>query len=446
MTMTATLGYPRIGRQRELKKALEAYWHGQIDAQSLQQTQQAIAAGAWQTQAQAGIDQIGVGDHSLYDWVLDWAVWLGAVPARFRPWQGLDRVMAMARGRDGVPALEMTKWFDTNYHYLVPELTDDWLPADFQEFRERAIAARAVLGEKAVPMVLGPATFWILSRAWVAQETLWEALWPRYVQLFAELQGAGFREVQVHEPALVLNDSMALQDRCTAFYGQDWGLAIHLQTYFDDLGANYGWVTALPVASIGLDFTRGENLRLVQTHGFPTDKALGVGLVDARNVWRCRREPVTALLTALTAATPAPLRFQMSASLQFLPHTTARETRLPEPLRQVLGFADEKLTELVALATDREAYLTDSDRRWSAFAEFSPANPAVAARLQNLKPSDFERSLPYAERLPHQPSLPPLPTTTIGSFPQTAAVRQWRTTWKRGEMATEEYQKAIDAE
>ncbi|MEN9208263.1 MAG: 5-methyltetrahydropteroyltriglutamate--homocysteine S-methyltransferase [Gloeomargarita sp. GMQP_bins_120] len=450
---TATLGYPRIGKQRELKKALEAFWQGQLDESGLYQAAQAIEQQNWQTQQAAGIDRIGVGDMSLYDGVLDWSLRFGIVPERFRHWAGLDRYFAMARGQMGVPALEMTKWFDTNYHYLVPEITVPLQPADFSDFLTTVQRAQTVLGQRAVPLVLGPLTLVRLSRTTVDLAVLLGELTPRYVSLLEELQRLGVVEVQIHEPALVLGDA----DRYQSFYQTTYqtlaqvGLPIHLVTYFDDLGSAYPWVVQLPVAGLSLDFTRGNNLALVQQYGFPGDKVLGAGVVDARNVWAISPEAVIATLRTLQSLAPR-LRVQPSASLQFVPYDVDLETQLPTPLHQVLSFAQQKLGEVRLLAqalqgeTQAEKELQAINQRWQVFEGFRPVNPGVRERLQNLKPSDFSRPLPYEERKARQPVLPPLPTTTIGSFPQTPEVRQLRVKLKRGQITQAEYEAAIDAE
>jgi 5-methyltetrahydropteroyltriglutamate--homocysteine methyltransferase len=225
---------------------------------------------------------------------------------------------------------------------------------------------------------------------------------------------------------------------------------LHLVTYFDDLGEAYPWVMQLPVSAISLDFTRGRNLELLKQHGFPADKRLGVGIVDARNVWQIRPEPALSLVNQIQSIT-ANLSLQPSASLQFVPYDAARETHLPEALRHVLSFAEQKLREVVFLARTVAGEDTKVDQNsiqsaWKAFEQFSPANPTVQDKLKNLKMNDFQRSLSYAVRLPQQQSLPPFPTTTIGSFPQTSEVRQLRVKYKRGELTLAEYQIAIDAQ
>jgi methionine synthase (B12-independent) (EC 2.1.1.14) len=448
---TATLGYPRIGKNRELKKALESFWSQKSDAANLQRTLQQVMLANWQTQKDAGIDHIGIGDTSLYDLVLDWSVRLGLIPQRFRHLSGLDQYFAMARGKEGIPALEMTKWFDTNYHYLVPEITADMQPkADFSDFLAVVHQAQSVLGPKAVPIILSPVTLLCLSRVEGDWQEHLHRLLPLYAELLKQLAACGITEVQFHEPILVTSQAGAVREAVVTTYTQlaAVGVPIHVMTYFDDLGDAYPWVVALPVAGISLDFTRGNNLQLLQTYGFPGDKQLGVGLVDGRNVWKIRPQRVLATLEAIQKVTTN-LRIQPSASLQFVPHDARRETHLPAPLRQVLSFAEQKLEEVVLLAQGGAAaqeQLAVIEAQWQEFARFSPENPTVRERVRQVTAQSLERALPYDQRRPLQPQLPLLPTTTIGSFPQTDEVRQLRVKRKRGEITQAEYEAAIDAE
>lgn len=450
---TATLGYPRIGKSRELKKALEAFWGGKSDAETLIQTRHEVEFKNWEAQRKAGIDRIGIGDMSLYDHVLDWSIRLGIIPERFASFTGLERYLAMARGKDGIPALEMTKWFDTNYHYLVPEIPETLQPADFSDFLETVHRAQTLLGEHAIPIILGPITLLRLSRFEMNQEEAGKKLSERYFLLLQELKKMNIPEVQIHEPALVLGDAANFKPLYQSTYQSfsQIGLPIHLVTYFDDLGDTYPWVMELPVAGISLDFTRGRNLELLQQHGFPADKELGVGIIDARNIWKIRPDSILSTLEAISRITTN-FRIQPSASLQFVPYDTQLETKLPEPLLQVLSFAEQKLEELRLLANylngnpEADKSLEVIRSQWQTFAQFSPVNQAVKERLQNLTVKDFERALPYEQRQKRQPVLPPFPTTTIGSFPQTTEVRQLRVKLKRGEITQAEYEAAIDAE
>lgn len=450
---TVTLGYPRIGKNREVKKALEAFWSGKSDAETLLQTVHDVESTNWQTQLEAGIDRIGIGDTTLYDHVLDWSVRLGLIPDRFCHLSGLEQYFAMARGKDGIPALEMTKWFDTNYHYLVPEIAAESKPqANFADFLATVQRSQALLGDRAVPIILSPVTLLKLSRLESDLAAHLSKLLPLYSELLTQLKALGISEVQVHEPILVTSSAADLQEAIATTYAElaQIGIPIHLVTYFDDLGATYPWVMALPVAGISLDFTRGRNLDLLKQHGFPSNKQLGVGIVDARNIWKIRPEPVLSMLETIQSVT-SNLLLHPSSSLQFVPYDATRETKLPEPLRNVLSFAEQKLEEVVMLANtlsgnDPSEQLAVVQTQWATFEQFNPANPKVQTALKNLTTNDFQRSLSYTLRLDQQLPLPALPTTTIGSFPQTSEVRQLRVKYKRGDLTEAEYQAAIDTQ
>jgi 5-methyltetrahydropteroyltriglutamate--homocysteine methyltransferase len=451
--LTMTLGYPRIGKNREVKKALETFWSGKSDAETLLQTIRDVESTNWKTQLEAGIDRISIGDTTLYDHVLDWSVRLGLISDRFRHLTGLDQYFAMTRGNDGIPALEMTKWFDTNYHYLVPEISANSSPqANFTEFLATVQRSQALIGERAMPMILSPVTLLKLSRLEGDLTAHLHNLPPLYSDLLTQLKAMGVLAVQLHEPILVASTAPDLQTAVTTTYQQlaQVGLPIHLVTYFDDLGATYPWVMELPVAGISLDFTRGRNLDLLNQHGFPSDKQLGVGIVDARNIWKLRPEPVLSTLEAIQSIT-ANISLHPSASLQFVPYDAQRETQLPEPLRNVLSFAEQKLEEVMILAdtlsgSDPDDRLAVLQTQWATFEQFNPENERVHNKLKNLTTSDFQRSLSYSLRLDQQLPLPILPTTTIGSFPQTSEVRQLRVKYKRGELTEADYQAAIDAQ
>lgn len=451
-TITATLGYPRIGKNREVKKALEAFWSGKISSESLLETIKQVEEDNWKNQLHAGIDKIGVGDTTLYDHILDWTFRFGLIPERFKQFSGLERYFAMARGKEGIPALEMTKWFDTNYHYLVPEIHRNVLNADWSDFIERVNRAQNILGKRAIPIVFGPCTLVRLSNLEINVEQAISLLIPLYINLLTELKSIGIQEVQIHEPALVLSDAKNWREHYQTVYKSlaRVELFLDLVTYFDDLGETYNWVMELPVNAISLDFTRGRNLELIKNYGFPEDKRLGIGIVDARNIWQIHPEKIIPELKVIKDIAKE-FTIQPSASLQFVPYDATRETNLPEPLRNVLSFAEQKLQEVVLLAktisgldTSREIQQIKSKQE--EFYKFSPANSELQTKLRNLKSDDFERSLPYSERITRQLSLPPFPTTTIGSFPQTSEVRQLRVKLKRGEITLAEYQAAIDAQ
>jgi 5-methyltetrahydropteroyltriglutamate--homocysteine methyltransferase len=456
---TQTLGYPRIGKNREMKRALEAYWKGQLDVDALWQTFWDTAEERWQDQLDAGIDYIGVGDMTLYDHTLDWAVRFGLIPSRFHALTGLERYFAMARGAPDIPALEMTKWFDTNYHYLVPEVETNQptegvptLKPDFVDFLALIKRAQAKLGERAVPIVLGPLTLLHLSRLQMPMAVALDALLPLYVQLLTDLKAMNVPEVQIHEPVLVLgleaSAAAALETLARKAYAAmaEADVPLNLVTYFDDLDtAVFSWVVGLPVDVITLDFTRGDTLTLLQSQGgghirWPAGKTLAAGLVDGRSVWRMRPHAIARCLDALRDI--ASLRVSVSSSLQFVPYAAARETELPTPLRGVLAFAEEKLVELASLG---HGALESAKEAWTDFYAFAPSDVEVHAKVQALTDDDFSRALSYQERRALQIQLPLLPTTTIGSFPQTREVRRLRSRYRRGEITETTYHAGVDA-
>lgn len=410
----------------------------------------------WKIQLEAGIDKIGVGDTTLYDHVLDWMFRFGLIPERFQQFSGLERYFVMARGKEGIAALEMTKWLDTNYHYLVPEIAEETLSADFNDFLERVGRAQKILGNRAIPIVLGPCTLLRLSKLEpnIDIDKLVSKLIPLYINLLTDLKNLGVEEVQIHEPALVLGDANSWKEHFQTVYNSfsSVGLPLNLVTYFDDLGETYPWVIELPVSAISLDFTRGRNLEFIKNYGFPQDKRLGVGIVDARNIWQIYPEKVLPILQEIVETLHGiSLDIQPSASLQFVPYDAKREKQLPEQLRNVLSFAEQKLQEVIFLARTITGENTQVEQdflesNWSKFEQFSPANQSVQERLKTLNIANFQRSLSYGLRLDSQIPLPLFPTTTIGSFPQTSEVRQLRMHYKRGELSQEAYQAAIDVQ
>lgn len=449
--ITQTIGYPRIGKNREIKKALEGYWSGRINEHNLMQTFEDIEFAAWKSQLEAEVALVGVGDATLYDHVLDWAVRFGLVPPRFRGLEGLERYFAMARGLPGKPALELTKWFGTNYHYLVPEVgLEPSLDEDFSDFLERLQEARRLLGERAVPIVLGPITLLALSRLEISFDAALRNLLPKYRHLLEAIKSLGIAEVQLHEPALVWGGVDDLKEHFRNAYNDlsSVGISHNLVTYFDDLGEHYGWIVQLPVDVITLDFTAGDNLSLIGAYGWPQDKTLAAGVIDGRNIWRIRPREVFDLIDELHDL--APVRLSVSSSLQFVPHCLDPETHLPDQLRGVLAFAEEKLSELRLLGRslageEVNADLQAANNAWQAFKDFAPDDPVVSEKIRNLGEKDFSRSLAYPARRAKQLRLAPLPTTTIGSFPQTRAVRSLRAKFKRGEIDLATYRAGIDA-
>ncbi|HET8625878.1 MAG TPA: 5-methyltetrahydropteroyltriglutamate--homocysteine S-methyltransferase [Thermomicrobiales bacterium] len=473
MAITANLGYPRIGARRELKRALEGYWQGKVGADDLRARAAAIRAANWAAQRDAGIDLIPANDFSLYDHVLDTIALVGAVPPRYG-WDGgavdLDLYFALARGeqdaRRDVPALEMTKWFDTNYHYLVPEFRPGQVfrlsgTKPFDEFAE----ARA-LGVAARPVLLGPVSFLLLGKVRPedapggAFDPLVELLDPLvavYAEVVGRLAAQGAEWIQLDEPCFVQDrgprEWAALRRAYTALAAAKGGAKILVQTYFGHVGESYETLAALPVDGLGLDFVRDpENLDLLERHGFPADKRLAAGVVDGRNVWRADLDAALALLERLARRVPSErLIVGPSCSLQFVPLDIALEPAGEfDVVRPWLAFARQKLDEVAALRRGldegRGAVAADLDvaRRALDDRRRSPRtrDPEVRRRLAAVTPALERRASPFAARRAAQRAalgLPPFPTTTIGSFPQTAEVRRARAQWKQGALTQEGY-------
>jgi len=461
MTTVTNLGFPRIGAKRELKRALEAYWSGESSAQSLQDTARALRARHWQLQREAGVDVPPSNDFSLYDQVLDAAFLFDAIPARYRALADADPLagyFALARGvqRDGhdLHALEMTKWFDTNYHYLVPELQAGQgfaLRGDkpLAEYRE----ARA-LGIQTRPVLLGPVSFLLLSKTVDGSPALdlLDALLPVYVELLGALKDAGAEWVQLDEPLLVQD----LDETARAAYVHAYATLataprpkVLLATYFGALDDNLPLAASLPVDGLHVDLVRAPEQLDAVIKALPAGRVLSAGLVNGRNIWRTHLDNALVLARYAHGHLSNRLWLSPSCSLLHSPVDLALETRLDDELRGWLAFARQKLQELRLLAdaidgaAHAEAGLAEARARIESRRQ-SPRvhKPAVAARLAALTPADAQRHSRYPQRHLAQAAalkLPRFPTTTIGSFPQTLEVREARARNKSGKLSDADY-------
>ncbi|AMJ58071.1 MULTISPECIES: 5-methyltetrahydropteroyltriglutamate--homocysteine S-methyltransferase [Stenotrophomonas] len=462
MTIITNLGFPRIGARRELKHALESYWRGETDAAQLQASAAALRARHWQLQRDAGVDVPPSNDFSLYDHVLDTAFLFDAIPARYRALlhsTPLDAYFAMARGlqRDGLDlhALEMTKWFDTNYHYLVPELQRGQsfhLRGDkpLAEYRE----AKA-LGIETRPVLLGPVSFLLLSKTSDGSNPLdlLDNLLPVYAQLLAALKQEGAQWLQLDEPVLVQDldaASKAAFERAYAYFSALPRPDILLATYFGALEDNLALATTLPVEGLHVDLVRAPEQLDAVVRALPAERVLSLGLVNGRNIWRSPLDNALILARyALGHRGADKLWLAPSCSLLHCPVDLGLEKKLDAELRDWLAFSRQKLQELRVLADaldgkpDAEQALgrareaIDARRR-------SPRvhNPKVKARLAALSAADARRDTPHAQRQLLQADalrLPAFPTTTIGSFPQTQDVRLARAQNKAGKLSDADY-------
>ena len=465
MTLATNLGFPRMGRNRELKKALEQFWAGEASAEQLQTTARQMRRTHWQLQHAAGLAHIPCNDFSLYDHILDTAVMVGVVPDRFADIaDDLERYFAMARGgksRDGQPgpaALEMTKWFDTNYHYLVPEfrrrqsfhLATTKPVAEFAEAKTLGIPAR--------PVLVGPVSFLLLGKA---KEPGFEPLdllpdlIPVYEDLLGKLAAAGAEWVQIDEPCLVtdIDDRVltAVEHTYARLAAAAPALKLLLATYFGAFGEALPRVLRLPVEAVHLDLVRGPDQLDEALSLAPAGLTLSLGLVDGRNVWK------TDMLSALDRAEKAAKRLggervmiAPSCSLLHVPIDLDDETALDPEVREWLAFAKQKAEEVSLIARairdGRQAITNELAENLSAMnrrrSSSRTHNPKVRTRLAAVTTAMLERGATYTKRRQAQrtrTSLPAFPTTTIGSFPQTEDVRKARAAHKAGRLSTPEY-------
>ncbi len=471
MAIATNLGFPRIGAKRELKWLLEKYWQGKIGAEALREGAAEVRETNWRWQAEAGITQIPVGDFSLYDHVLDWAIRAGAVPAAYQTGQLLshfDRYFAMARGsHQGVdlPAMEMTKWFNTNYHYIVPEWSaDQTFHLNAEAFLNDVTSAQQISAD-ARPVVLGPVSLLLLGKLKDSDASplvLLDRLLPVYQQLLQKLNAAGCTWVQWDEPVLALDldesTKEALRHSLNTLSGSCGNLKLVLTSYFESLRENLPLAFELPVAAVHLDLVCGpeqlaESLPLVSDGQF-----LSLGLVDGRNVWRTDLAKVLDLAeTAATAIGSDRLLIAPSCSLLHSPVDLAVETEIDEEVQSWLAFARQKLDEVATITTalnsGRNA-VAETLRQNAAAIEarrtsIRTHHPAVRDRVAAISPDNLRRAGNYAARQSQQRDrlkLPLLPTTTIGSFPQTGAVRQARAAFRKGELRAEDYRRFLEGE
>ena len=477
MALAHSLGFPRIGRDRELKKALEAHWKGELDEAGLQAVGRQLRAAHWQLQKDAGIELLPVGDFAWYDQVLTHSLTFGVIPARFRPEHGaptLQTLFGMARGVShatccgavhgpSASAQELTKWFDSNYHYLVPEFSaEQKFQLSWEQLFEEVDEAHS-LGHKVKPVLIGPLTYLWLGKvkgeAFDKLELL-ERLLPVYAEILGRLAAQGVEWVQIDEPILVLDLPQDWKNAFERAYNllQHAPLKKLLASYFGGLQDNLGLVVNLPVDGLHVDLVRAPEQLPLLLDRLPNYKVLSLGLVDGRNVWR------TDLAAALAQAQDAYGRFAErlwlapSCSLLHCPVDLEREEQLDAELRSWLAFAVQKCAEVAVLtqainqptATEVQAALAySSNLQFSRTHSPRIHKPAVQARLAAITPADSQRQSAFAQRIEQQQArlqLPALPTTTIGSFPQTAAIRLARQSFKAGKLGLADYTEAMHSE
>ncbi|MFZ3152972.1 5-methyltetrahydropteroyltriglutamate--homocysteine S-methyltransferase [Pseudomonas sp.] len=477
MALSHSLGFPRIGRDRELKKALEAHWKGELDQDGLQAVGRQLRAAHWQLQKDAGIDLLPVGDFAWYDQVLTHSLTFGVIPERFRPHSGkptLDTLFGMARGVSGsksshnsccggAHAQEMTKWFDSNYHYLVPEFTaDQQFQLSWEQLFEEVEEARA-LGHNVKPVLIGPLTYLWLGKAKGSdfdKLDLLERLLPVYGEILQRLAAQGVEWVQIDEPILVLDLPQAWKNAFERAYNllqREPGKKL-IATYFAGLEDNLGLAASLPVDGLHIDLVRAPEQFPSILDRLPAYKVLSLGVVNGRNIWRTDLEKALAILQQAQERLGERLWVAPSCSLLHSPVDLSREDQLDAELQSWLAFAVQKCAE-VALLTKAlndphnaqvQAVLAASQAVQASRGQ-SPRihKPAVQARLAAISAADSQRQSPFAARIEQQRArlqLPAFPTTTIGSFPQTASIRLARQAFKAGKLSAAEYTEAMHSE
>ena len=457
---SSNLGFPRIGAARELKSALEKYWSGAISAEALSITAASLRARHWFVQQKAGIDHIPSNDFSLYDQMLDTIALLGAVPQRFgHPGGPIDLALyfAMARGTKDAPAMEMTKWFDINYHYIVPELSAQTQFAlsstkpldDYKEAKFLGVATR--------PVLIGPVTFLKLARM-VDGSDRW-ALLPKLLPLYAEiigaLAGAGAEWIQIDEPVLVADlDDATRQAFRTAYDAlADAPARLLLATYFGAVSDNLDCLASLPVAGVHVDLVRAPQQLEAVCAALPPDRVLSLGLVDGRNIWKTALTDAERLARRARDLRQGGLMIAPSCSLLHVPVDLDGENKLDAELKNWLAFATQKLAEVSALTNaangrrDGAVFLANAHAIGSRVTSPRIHDPQVQQRLKDVTPAMTARTMAFTQRIALQQALlqlPLLPTTSIGSLPQTGDVRELRARFKKGEIARADYETALE--
>lgn len=456
---TAVIGFPRVGTLRELKFANEKYFRGEIDAQELQNTAKELRRIHWSTQKDAGIDYISSNDFSFYDMVLDTAALLGIVPERYCKLQlpALDTYFAMARGYQGesgdVKALAMKKWFNTNYHYIVPEIEDDTkiqISSDkpFEEYAE----AKA-LGIDTKPVVIGAYTMLRLCRYTGEKKAadFVDDVIAAYADLLGKCGEQGIRLVQFDEPSLVQDmkpeDIAFFEKIYRKVLAEATQTKVLLQTYFGDVRDVYQKLTELPFAGIGLDFIEGrQTAALIEKYGFPKDKVLFAGVVNGKNIWKNHYEKTLGILKKLQEKGIQTV-VSTSCSLLHVPYTLRHEKKLAQEYMAYFSFAEEKLKELKDLGALADCKEPEKEAAYVENRELfckgrDCGNGKVRERLAGVRDSDYTRLPKRDERQRLQKKvlgLPEFPTTTIGSFPQTKDVKANRAAFRKGEISRQEY-------
>ncbi|MDG4979683.1 5-methyltetrahydropteroyltriglutamate--homocysteine S-methyltransferase [Lactococcus lactis] len=449
------ISFPRIGSNRELKFALERYFRKEITEEELQTVAKEIRLENWKSQKEAGIDSPISNDFSFYDQTLDLSIALGVIPESYKNLElnELDTLFALARGfqdeQNDVKARPMKKWFNTNYHYLVPEINKDTIiKANFSKLLNEYKEAKSA-GFETRPTIIGPYTFLVLAdyKSGATKDTVLSDVIVAFQTLLKELNQLGVEWLQIEEPALVLDQTEEEKKLFVSIYEEllksKNNLKILLQTYFGDVRDSYKEIIKLDFDGIGLDFIEGrDSLALIQKYGFPKEKILFAGLVNGKNIWRNNYQKTLELLASLDEVVD--IVINTSCSLQHVPVTVKSETKLSKEILKHFSFATEKLNEIDEISdiyfNKNTSFLKKNVELFEN--ERVRENSKLKQKLDHLTEKDFTRQPSLVERRASQSqslNLPLLPTTTIGSFPQTAEVRKVRLQNKRGELSQADY-------
>ncbi|WP_020410870.1 5-methyltetrahydropteroyltriglutamate--homocysteine S-methyltransferase [Hahella ganghwensis] len=470
MAKVHNLGFPRIGARRELKFALERYWKGEVSAEDLANTAADIRRENWQRQIDAGLDLIPVGDFSLYDQVLDTSFLIGNIPARFREGASvslLNQYFRVARGRSPDPhappvrAAEMTKWFDTNYHYLVPELGPEvQFELQPQNLLDQIREAKA-LGANIKPVILGPLSYLWLGKGPEGFQSLdlLERILPVYSSLIEKIADEGVEWIQIDEPILALDlpDNWKTAFETTYHQIRQSKVKVLMASYFGPLGENLTTIAHLPVEGLHIDAVRGRDEVTIVLDKISGYKTLSLGVIDGRNIWRADLNQLLQWLKPIHEKLGDRLWLAPSCSLLHVPVDLGQEDQLPDDVAHWLSFAQQKLEELNTLSTalnqGEDAVARQLDANASAVFNRQNSSRVKKGEVQNklaqLGDNTFFREIPFNERKTVQQqslNLPLFPTTTIGSFPQTPEIRQIRQQFKQGSIDKNDYARAMETE
>lgn len=466
--VSTAVGYPYIGPKREWKRQLESFWKKEQTEAQFEAALKQLRIDRLKHQQNLGLEYITVGDFTKYDRMLDLAVMFNVVPKRYEVLAnptGNELYYAMARGAKEVVACEMTKWFNTNYHYIVPEYEGQKLSLQANPILDQFLEARNEVGIIAKPTIIGPYTFVDLAKGYNEKEKALFILQliPLYAQVFNELTEAGADWIQIEEPSftknLPLEEIQLIEEMYRQIREHAPNAKLMLQTYFESLHA-YERLIQLPVDGFGLDFVHGakQNLKSIQQFGFPQNKTLSVGVINGRDIWSANLAEVVSTIATVTQLAPVQdLWISSSCSLQHVPVSKKIETKLPIELFNHLAFADEKIREIAHVTHFikkgswlKDGIVAESMKVIEALATHPiRQNKQVAQSINQLAPTDFKRSVVFKERQQIQKealNLPDFPTTTIGSFPQSAEVKKTRSAWRKGDITDAQYAQFVKEE